>query len=134
MALITIEELLGSLEDQQITVSAIIAEGYMALTGELEECFSKHGYPEAKQRLILLTLLGLLCMLSSDARITSQRAPNGASRSMKISDPGARWKTLTGLLAMLDPFGCTLEFIPANPEAMPAGLWVSPGAQPGFCS
>lgn len=134
MALITIDELLASLEDQQITVSAIIAEGFMSITDGLEDCFKKHEYPLAKQRLIMLTLLGLLCMLSSDARITSQRAPNGASRSMKISDPGARWKTLTGLLAMLDPFGCTLDFIPPNPEAMPAGLWVSPGAQPGFCS
>ncbi len=134
MALITIDDLLDSLEDQQITVSLIIAQGFMSLTDDLEECFNKHGYTEAKQKLILLTLLGLLCMLSSDARITSQRAPNGASRSMKISDPGARWKSLTGLLGMLDPFGCTLGLIPPNPEAMPAGLWVSPGDQPGFCS
>lgn len=131
--MITFEELKKELKAQQINISDFLIESILELASSAEACMESHGYSDAKKLMITLYLCQIHALMSSDARITSQTAPSGASRSMKVLGVGERFKMLLGQIRLLDPFGCTTDLIPANPEASPAGLWVSPGTQPGFC-
>lgn len=131
--MITLEQLKKELRAQQINISDFLIIAIMELAEGVEACMDSHEYSEAKKTLIIMYLCQLHALMSTDARITSQTAPSGASRSMKVLGVGDRFKMIVSQLNLLDPFGCTSSLIPENPEAYKAGLWVSPGSQPGFC-
>lgn len=131
--MIEFNDLKKELKAQQLNISDFLILAIMELVEGVEACMDSHGYSDAKKLMLTLYLCQLHALMSSDARITSQTAPSGASRSMKVLDVGARYKMLVSQINLLDPFGCTGALIPADPDASPAGLWVSPGTQPGFC-
>lgn len=131
--MITFEDLRKELKNQQLNISDFLILAIMEMVEPIEACMESHGYSDAKKLMIVLYLCQLHALMSSDARITSQTAPSGASRSMKVLTVGERFKMLKNQIELMDPFGCSSGLIPANPDASPAGLWVSPGTQPGFC-
>lgn len=131
--MIEFNDLKKELKAQQLNISDFLILAIMELVEGVEACMDSHGYSDAKKLMITLYLCQLHALMSADARITSQTAPSGASRSMKVLGVGERYKMILAQINLLDPFGCTAGVIPANPEAQPAGLWVSPGTQPGFC-
>lgn len=131
--MITFDELRKELRGQQINISDFLILAIMEIIEPIEDCMNSHGYSDAKKAMIFLYLCQMHALMSADARITSQTAPSGASRSMKVLTVGERYKMLKNQIELLDPFGCSAGVIPANPDANPAGLWVSPGSQPGFC-
>lgn len=131
--MIEFDDLKKELRSQQINISDFLIRAIMAKVETIQACMEGHEYSDTDQLLITLYLCQLFALTSSDARITSQTAPSGASRSMKVLSVGERFKMITGNLRMLDPYGCANSLIPPNPDSAPAGLWVSPGSQPGFC-
>ncbi|MGW8595865.1 DUF7370 family protein, partial [Providencia rettgeri] len=72
--------------------------------------------------------LALMALGQGDKYISSQSAPNGASRSFRYQSFGDRWKAATSLLRSLDKYGCANGLIPSDPtQTAHAGLWIAKG-------
>lgn len=115
---ITAEQLNEYLTGQGITalpsfvVAAIVD---LANNSDLAECMTANGYPESAQVMIGLYLGYLFGLANYPRYITSQSAPNGASRSFSTPVLADMWRgTLSGL-RMFDPKGCIDDFLPEDP-------------------
>ncbi|HIC6797420.1 TPA: DUF7370 family protein, partial [Salmonella enterica subsp. enterica serovar Saintpaul] len=73
-------------------------------------------------------LLGLMALGQGDRYISSQTAPNGASRSFRYQSFADRWKGALSLLRGADKFGCANGLIPPDPTNTAfAGIWIGKG-------
>jgi len=103
---------------------------YIETICSIQPCLEEH-YPPHVQKLIKFNLLGILAFSASDKYVSSESAPNGASRSYRYRNDGQdRYAGLVSSLKLLDPYGCTTALIPPDPtNSKPsfAGLWIGKG-------
>lgn len=94
-------------------VTAAIVE--LANDSNLAECFAANGYTDAAQTMLGLYLAYLLAMANYPRYITSQSAPNGASRSFSTPQMADMWAGTLSALRLFDPAGCMTDVLPADP-------------------
>ncbi|WP_272675636.1 DUF7370 family protein [Providencia sp. PROV092] len=125
--MITKEQAKEYLTGQGIELPDFILDALIEQVGSIQECLDKH-YPAATALLIQMYLLALMALGQGDKYISSQSAPNGASRSFRYQSFGDRWKAATSLLRSLDKYGCANGLIPSDPtQTAHAGLWIAKG-------
>jgi len=116
------------LSGQGITLPDFVLAALVEQVNGIETCLSLH-YPAATAMLIQLYLLALMGLGQGDKYLSSQTAPNGASRSFRYQSFSDRWKGALNLLRGLDKHGCSTALIPPDPTAAPAfgGIWIGKG-------
>lgn len=125
--MITKEQAKEYLTGQGIELPDFILDALIEQVGSIQECLDKH-YPSATVLLIQMYLLSLMALGQGDKYISSQTAPNGASRSFRYQSFGDRWKAAASLLRGLDKHGCANDLIPTDPtQTAHAGLWIAKG-------
>ena len=125
--MITKEQAKEYLTGQGIELPDFILDALIEQVGSVQECLDNH-YPAATALLIQMYLLALMALGQGDKYISSQSAPNGASRSFRYQSFSDRWKAATSLLRGLDKYGCANGLIPSDPtQAAHAGLWIAKG-------
>ena len=122
--MITVEQVQAYLASIGVTLPPEMIGCLITTLEQLEPCFTENGYPECTQDLISLYLIGMIAISSGVGQIKSQTGPNGASRSFNYGD---QWRQLRGMLAVLDPAGCTTPLQPADPNAK-AALFIGLGS------
>lgn len=80
--MITTEQAKEYLESVGITLPDFILQAIVEQANSIQECLDAH-YPPATALLIQSYLLGLMALGQGDRYISSQTAPNGASRSFR---------------------------------------------------
>lgn len=124
--MITLDQLKEYLVSQGITLPDFILELLLDQINATWACLTEH-YPLSTAKLIALYLGSMLGMAQGDKYISSQTAPNGASRSFRYNNLSDRWNMQLRLLQGADKFGCTDDLVPEDPFAPQAALWVSTG-------
>ncbi|EPD4820517.1 DUF7370 family protein [Salmonella enterica subsp. enterica] len=125
--MITTEQAKEYLESVGITLPDFILQAIVEQANSIQECLDAH-YPPATALLIQTYLLGLMALGQGDRYISSQTAPNGASRSFRYQSFADRWKGYLSLLRGADKFGCTNGLIPRDPTNTAfAGIWIGRG-------
>lgn len=125
--MITKEQASEYLKTVGVTLPDFLLDALVAQINSINECLDEH-YDAGTALLIQMYLLGLLGLAQGDKYISSQTAPNGASRSFRYRDIGDRWRGLYGLLTGLDKYGCSTGLIPPNPaQTAHGGIWVAQG-------
>lgn len=116
------------LTGQGIALPDFVLAALIDQVNGIKECLVLH-YPASTALLIQLYLLALMGLGQGDKYLTSQTAPNGASRSFRYQSFSDRWKGALSLLRGLDKHGCATALIPPDPTAAPAfaGIWVGKG-------
>ncbi|MEG1038715.1 MAG: hypothetical protein RSE94_02225 [Pseudomonas sp.] len=94
-------------------VTAAIVE--LANDSNLAECFAANGYTDAAQTMLALSLAYLLAMANYPRYITSQSAPNGASRSFSTPQLADMWRGTLSVIGAFDPANCLGDVIPQDP-------------------
>lgn len=89
--MITTEQAKEYLESVGITLPDFILQAIVEQANSIQECLDAH-YPPATALLIQSYLLGLMALGQGDRYISSQTAPNGASRSFRYQSFADRWK------------------------------------------
>ncbi|CZW01132.1 DUF7370 family protein [Enterobacter hormaechei] len=112
------------LESVGITLPDFILQALLEQAGSIQECLDAH-YPPATALLIQSYLLGLMALGQGDKYISSQTAPNGASRSFRYQSFPDRWRGALALLRVTDKHGCANDLIPPDPTNTAfAGIWI----------
>lgn len=125
--MITTEQAKEYLESVGITLPDFILQALVEQANSIQECLDAQ-YPPATALLIQSYLLGLMALGQGDKYISSQTAPNGASRSFRYQSFADRWKASLGLLMGLDKNGCATGLIPPDPTKTAfAGIWIGRG-------
>lgn len=114
---ITAEQLTTYLSSQGVTLDPLVAEAIAELANNpnLVECMTANGYTSAFQTILALYLGYLLAIGNFSRFITSQTAPNGASRSFSQATLGDMWRGTLAALRPFDPAHCLDEFLPEDP-------------------
>lgn len=115
---ITADQLNEYLNAQGITaLPPFVVDAIVELVNnpDLAECFAANGYTDAAQAMLALSLAYLLAMANYPRYITSQSAPNGASRSFSTPQLADMWRGTLSVIGMFDPHGCLTDFLPADP-------------------
>lgn len=124
----TLEELQNWLAGQGFSVPGFIASAWLEVLAERIECMEANNYSEVTIKLAYLHTLALFGLSSGNRYISSQSAPNGASRSFRIKDAGEAWRGHLHMLRMLDPANCMGSALPDGPEVEKrAALFVGRG-------
>lgn len=126
--MVTLEKAKEYLQSQGINLPDFMLQALVDDVNSIQECLDAH-YPASKALAIQLHLLALMGLGQGDKYLTSQTAPNGASRSFRYQSFSDRWKGALSLLRGLDKHGCATALIPADPTAAPAfaGIWIGKG-------
>ncbi|HHR4515729.1 TPA: DUF7370 family protein [Salmonella enterica] len=125
--MITTEQAKEYLESVGITLPDFILQAIVEQANSIQECLDAH-YPPATALLIQSYLLGLMALGQGDRYISSQTAPNGASRSFRYQSFPDRWKGALALLRGADKHGCANDLIPPDPTNTAfAGIWIARG-------
>lgn len=82
---------------------------------DLIACFEANGYPPSAQTMLGLYLAYLMAAANYPRYITSQTAPNGASRSFSTPQLKEMWSGTLSAIKMFDPAGCMTDSIPEDP-------------------
>lgn len=126
--MLTVEQAKEYLDTVGIIMPEFILAALVEQANSIQECLDANGYTPAQALLLQTYLLGLLALGQGDKYISSQTAPNGASRSFRYQSFGDRWKSGLALLRGLDKHGCATALIPPNPtQTSFGGLWVAQG-------
>lgn len=115
---INAEQLNEYLTGQGITaLPTFVVDALVELANDpnLATCFEANGYTAAARTMLGLYLAYLLAMANYPRYITSQGAPNGASRSFSTPQMSEMWKGTLAALRMFDPAGCMADFLPQDP-------------------
>lgn len=114
---ITAEQLNTFLAGQGVTLDPLVVDAIIELANnpDLVECMNANGYTSAAQILLALHLAYLIALGSFSRFITSQTAPNGASRSFSSPVLADMWRGTLSALRVFDPAGCMDDFIPEDP-------------------
>ncbi|WP_024551897.1 DUF7370 family protein [Franconibacter helveticus 513] len=126
--MVTIEEATEYLSSVGIELPNFVLQALVDQANSIQGCLDAH-YPASTALLIQVYLLALMGLGQGDKYISSQTAPNGASRSFRFQSFSDRWKGALSLLRGLDKHGCATALIPADPTAAPAfaGIWIAKG-------
>ncbi len=126
--MITTERAQQYLASQGIgAVPDFILQAWVDLANTIEPCLAEH-YPGSVALLIQSYLLALMAYGQGDKYLSSQTAPNGASRSFRYQGFADRWRGMLGLLRGLDTHGCATDLIPPDPTVQAhGGLWIAKG-------
>ncbi len=125
--MVTVEQAQKYLESQGIALPDFVLAALVEQANSIEPCLAEH-YQPATARLIQLYVLALMGLGQGDRYISSQTAPNGASRSFRYQGFADRWRGALALLRGLDTFGCATGLIPPDPtQTAHAGIWVAKG-------
>lgn len=115
---ITADQLNEYLTAQGITaLPSFVVDAIVELVNnpDLAECFAENGYTEAAQTMLALSLAYLLAMANYPRYITSQSAPNGASRSFSTPQLADMWRGTLSVIGAFDPANCLGDVIPQDP-------------------
>jgi len=117
---ITAEELNTFLAGQGVTLDPLVVNAIVELANnpDLAECMAANGYTDAAQVLLALYFAYLLSIASFSRYITSQTAPNGASRSFSKATLGEMWSSTLSAIRVFDPHNCLGEFLPQDPTVV----------------
>ncbi|WP_029589781.1 hypothetical protein [Franconibacter helveticus] len=126
--MVTLEQAKEYLTGQGITIPDFVLQALVDQANSIQDCLDAH-YSASTALLIQVYLLALMGLGQGDKYISSQTAPNGASRSFRFQSFSDRWKGALSLLRGLDKHGCATALIPADPTAAPAfaGIWIAKG-------
>lgn len=112
----TLEEVQSWLKGQGFAVPAFVVVMWLELLSEKVDCMQAAGYAPGAVKLAMLHSLALFGLASGNRYISSQSAPNGASRGFKIKDAGEAWRGHLHMLRTFDPAGCLEPVLPDSPE------------------
>lgn len=114
---ITAEPLNQFLAAQGVTLDPLMVDAIVELANnaDLHACFEANGYTAAAQTVLCLYLAYLIALGSFSRFITSQSAPNGASRSFNQASLSDMWKGALSAIGPFDPAGCLADFLPQDP-------------------
>ncbi len=125
--MITDEQAAEYLASVGVALPDFLLTALVAQVNSINECLEEN-YTPGVALLIQSYLLGLLALAQGDRYVSSESAPNGASRSYRFMGYADRWRGLLNLLRGLDTAGCADMLIPVDPSATAhAGLWVAKG-------
>lgn len=125
--MVTLEQAKEYLQGQGITIPDFVLQALIDQANSIQECLDEH-YPASTALLIQLYLLALMGLGQGDKYISSQTAPNGASRSFRYQSFPDRWKGALALLRGADKHGCANGLIPPDPTNTAfAGIWIARG-------
>ena len=117
--MITKERAANYLATQGIDWPDADLQNLLDLIATIWPCLEENYMPEVAA-LIALYLLTLLSFATYDKFISSERGPNGASRSYKFVDGAAKWLGVSNMLGMLDTHGCATALVPESPYSTPS--------------
>lgn len=130
--MITKERAIEYLKMHGVTLPSSLLDDLLVLIATVDECLQEN-YPEEVAALIELYLLTLISFAQYSRYVSSERAPNGASRSYRFAGPRDAWDGIYNMLQALDPAGCTAKLVPESPYAQShAALFVGV-AYGGMC-
>lgn len=114
---ITAEQLNKFLASQGVNLDPLMTDAIVELANnpDLQACFAANGYTPAAQTVLGLYLAYLIALGSFSRFITSQSAPNGASRSFNQASLSDMWKGALSAIGPFDPAGCLTDFLPQDP-------------------
>lgn len=114
---ITAEELNAYLAGQGVTLDPLMVNAIVELANnpDLQVCMDANGYSAAFQTLLGLYLAYLLAIGNFSRYITSQTAPNGASRSFSKATLAEMWRGTLSAIGPFDPANCLGDFLPEDP-------------------
>lgn len=122
--MITKARIVEYLDTHGITLPDGVIDDLMVLVGTADECLTAN-YPPEVVSLIQLYLFGLFGFAQYSKYISSQSAPSGASQSFRYGSLPDTWRGIAGMLAALDPKGCTASLVPAAPfQSKHAALFI----------
>ncbi|NDJ59445.1 hypothetical protein GWD52_21160 [Enterobacteriaceae bacterium 4M9] len=125
--MVTLDKAKAYLSSQGISIPDFVLEALVEQVNGIQECLDEH-YPAATALLIQLYLLALMGLGQGDKYLSSQTAPNGASRSFRYQSFADRWKGALALLRGLDTAGCAIGLTPPDPTNKAfAGIWIGKG-------
>lgn len=126
--MITEEQAKQYLQSQGIdNVPDFIILAWVEMANSIQDCLDAN-YSAGTALLIQCYLISLMACGQSDKYLSSQSAPNGASRSFKYKNFSDRWKGQLNLLKGLDTNGCADSLIPPDPtQTTFAGIWIGKG-------
>lgn len=124
---VTVEQAQQYLASQGINLPPFVLEALVENANSINECLEAN-YSPATALLIQLYLLSLMGLAQGDRYISSQTAPSGASQSYRYGTLKDRWSGQLSLLRALDPKGCAIGIIPADPTTVAyGGIWTARG-------
>lgn len=127
--MVTLDQAKEYLEGQGIKLPDFVLQALTDQVNSIQECLDSH-YPASTALLIQLYLLALMGLGQGDKYLSSQGAPNGASRSFRYQSFPDRWKGAMALLRGSDKYGCAADLIPPDPTNTAfAGIWVGKGGR-----
>lgn len=112
--MLTIQQAQEYLQTVGVELPEFLLAALLDEANSINECLEAH-YPPGTATLIQLYLVGLMALAQGDRYISSQSAPNGASRSFRYQSFADRWRGLMSLLRNLDKHGCAVGITPADP-------------------
>lgn len=112
--MITKEQAIEYLEMNGVNLPEFVLDDLLILIGTVDECLHDNYMPQVAD-LIELYLLTLISFAQYTKYVSSERAPNGASRSYRFASPQDAWGSISNMLAALDPKGCTASLVPESP-------------------
>ncbi|EEJ5117658.1 hypothetical protein CG651_001199 [Salmonella enterica] len=115
---ITADQVNAFLAELGYSIPTALLDPILCRVNSITDCLTANGYDACTQTLILMYAAALMCASSGARRITSQGAPNGASRSFDYGEDALTW--LRESLNSLDTAGCT------------ASLPITTGSSVGF--
>ncbi|HBC9089330.1 TPA: hypothetical protein KE767_004341 [Citrobacter koseri] len=125
--MITSEQAKEYLDGVGINLPSFILDALVEQANSIEVCLSAN-YSPATALLIQSYLIALMGLGQGDKYISSQTAPNGASRSFRYQSFTDRWKGALALLRGADKHGCANDLIPPDPTNTAfAGIWIGRG-------
>lgn len=121
---ITAAQLTEYLTAQGVTLPAFVVTAVVDLANnsDLAVCMEANGYPESAKTMVGIYLGYLFGLANFGRYITSQSAPNGASRSFSTPQMAEAWRGTLAALRAFDPKGCVTDLLPADPTRL-ARAW-----------
>lgn len=123
----TPEEIKKALQEIGVNAPDFIIKGWLALFDSIKSCLEAN-YDDDIARLIYGYLLQLYGLSYGGKYIRSLSSPSGASISFDTLAIGDIYRSIYGLLRMIDTAGCASGLIPPDPSRKAqAFLYVSKG-------
>lgn len=108
---VTLDQVKEMISSLGFSVPDLVAQALLDEVNTAQECFDKYGYSSAIQLLLVTYAVARLAALSGSAKIASQHAPSGASRSFTYDSAGT--DNLVTQLRSWDKYNC-LGFLPLD--------------------
>ena len=111
MATVTLQDVKDMMASLGFSLPDVVVQALLDDASTALECFEANGYPETRQTILIIYAVARLAALTGGAKITSQHAPSGASRSFTYDSAGT--DGLYDWIRANDPNDC-LGFLPLS--------------------